>query len=256
MTIFQYVYVRVRLLGDRNAQILQVTNPYMFSDIDNLTYDRLAPSLYTTKLVETLGSIALPNGSVCEIGVGSGVCLLSLAQRGYDHLYGTDINAQSLDAARQLLAQYAPEVQVELLQGDLWQVFDEPQNFSVVIANLPHFPGDSIDIERPKGWQGGDGRGMMDRFLRGLATHLSPDGVALITHHDLVGLGHTEGLVNELGLQIHEVRRWTVYESRARMQSVRSQSLIDSCPTLRHLGPYCFIDSRLLKISRKGNDCQ
>ncbi len=225
----------------------------MFSDVDNVTYDQLAPSVYTAKLVETLGTIELPTGSACEIGVGSGVCLLSLAQRGYEHMYGTDINAQSLVAARQLLAQYAPEVHVELLQGDLWQVFGEPQGFSVVIANLPHFPGDSVVMERPTGWQGGDGRGMMDRFLRGLAKHLAPEGIALITHHDLVGLGRTEHLVNELGLQVQEVNRWTVHESRARMQSVISKSLIDNCPTLRYLGPYCFIDSRVLKISRKGS---
>lgn len=213
--------------------------------------EQLKPSLYTASLVEVIGSMALPTGPACEIGVGSGVCLLRLAQVGYTHLSGTDINPQNLQAAGQLLAEHAPNAHVELLEGDLWQAFEQRQDFSVVVANLPHFPGELVNVERPIGWQGGDGRGLMDRFLSGLAAHLRRDGVALITHHDLVGLAHTEQLLDQFGLQACEVRRWTVYESCERMQSVNPRSLIDSCPTIQYLGPYCFIDSRVLKITHK-----
>lgn len=228
----------------------------MSTTLDTVTLDRLGPSLYTAKLVELLGSMDLPRGQACEIGVGSGVCLLKLAQLGYRNLCGTDMNAQSLDVARQLLAQYSPEVQVELLQGDLWQVFDCPRSFAVVVANLPHFPGETVVSGRPAHWQGGNGRNMIDRFLEGLVTHLAPQGVAVITHHDLVGLEHTQRLARELALDIQEIDRWTVYESRARMESVNPKCLIDQCETLNQLGPYSFVDSRVLAIRKKGNSSQ
>lgn len=223
----------------------------MNTTVETFMLDRLAPSLYTAKIVDTLGSMDLPRGQACEIGVGSGVCLLKLAQLGYRKLCGTDMNEQSLGVARQLLAQYSPEVQVELLQGDLWQVFDCPRNFAVVIANLPHFPGKTVISDRPFHWQGGDGRNIIDRFLKGLVTHLAPQGVAIITHHDLVGLEHTQRLARELALDIQEIDRWTVYESRARMESVNPKSLIDQCETLNQLGPYSFVDSRILAIRKK-----
>lgn len=216
-----------------------------------LMLEQLAPSLYTAKLVEILGTMDLPRGQACEIGVGSGVCLLKLAQLGYRKLCGTDTNEQNLMVARQLLAQYSPDVQVELLQGDLWQVFDSLRNFAVVVANLPHFPGEMVVSDRPLHWQGGDGRHMMDRFLEGLVTHLAPLGVAIITHHDLVDLKHTQRLARELALDIQEIDRWTVFESRARMESVKPKCLIDQCETLNQLGPYSFVDSRILAIRKK-----
>lgn len=224
----------------------------MNTTAETFMLDQLAPSLYTAKLVEILGSMDLPRGQACEIGVGSGVCLLKLAQLGYRKLCGTDMNEQSLDVARQLLTQYSPEVQVEFLQGDLWQVFDCPRSFAVVVANLPHFPGEMVVSDRPAHWQGGNGRSMIDRFLEGLVTHLAPQGVAVITHHDLVGLEHTQRLARELALDIQEIDRWTVYESRARMESVKPKCLINRCETLNQLGPYSFVDSRILAIRKIG----
>jgi methylase of polypeptide subunit release factors len=212
--------------------------------------NQLYPSPYTSALIEVIGITKLPMGLACEVGVGSGVCLLRLAQIGYDQLYGSDINTQNLTATRELFAAYAPDVSLELFQGDLWQAYEQ-QCFAVVIANLPHFPGEVINLERPVGWQGGPGRDVMDRFLRGLSRYLNRDGVALITHHDLVGLKHTERLLDEIGLQAEAIKRWTVYESRARMASVKPPSLIDTCPTINHVGPYSFVESKILKITHK-----
>uniref|UniRef100_UPI004047AF63 methyltransferase domain-containing protein n=1 Tax=Orrella sp. TaxID=1921583 RepID=UPI004047AF63 len=221
------------------------------SDVLEKWDSRMFPSLYTSALIEGIGLVDLPSGAVCEIGVGSGVCLLHLAQIGYDKLYGSDINIENLTATRELFKVYSPNVALELLQGDLWQAFEQHQRFAVVIANLPHFPGVAPNLDRPIGWQGGQGRDLMDRFLRGLTRHLNRDGVALITHHDLVGLKHTEQLLDEIGLQAEAIKRWTVFESPARMASVNPLSLIDACPTINHIGPYCFVESRVLKLTHK-----
>lgn len=221
------------------------------SDASEPLDKQLYPSLYTAALIEGIDLIELPTGPVCEVGVGSGICLLRLAQIGYDKLYGSDIEIQNLTATRKLFAAHSPDVSLELLQGDLWQAFEQHQCFAVVIANLPHFPGKVLNLDRPVGWQGGPGRELMDRFLRGLTRHLHRDGVALITHHDLVGLKHTEQLLDEIGLQVQAIKRWTVFETPARMASVNPPSLIDTCPTISRIGPYCFVESRILKITHK-----
>ncbi|HEY7805492.1 MAG TPA: hypothetical protein VIC30_13800 [Orrella sp.] len=213
--------------------------------------DRLEPSLYTTALIQAAQSEPLPSGLACEIGVGSGVCLLTLALKGYNELWGCDISPICIRATEQMLSHHAPHVTLNLQQGDLWSAFETPLRFAVVLANLPHFPGQQAKDTRLPNWRGGDGRGLMDRFLSQLPTFLAPGGVALITHHDLIGLAHTEALLENLGLQATCVLRWTVHENATRMASVTDQSLIEHCPTAQKIGPYWFMDSRILRISHR-----
>jgi len=215
---------------------------------------RLGPSLYTTALIQASKNEQLPNGSACEIGVGSGICLLMLAQMGFGRLSGCDTNPVCVDATRQLLGQHASNAILDIKQGDLWDAFESPTMFSVVLANLPHFPGEPITTDeetRLPNWRGGNGRQIMDRFLNGLPQFLAPDGIGLITHHDLIGLDHTEQLLEKIGLEATCVLRWTVHESAARMASVSDPSLIDRCPTAHQLGPYWFMDSRVLRITHR-----
>jgi hypothetical protein len=99
-------------------------------------------------------------------------------------------------------------------------------------------------------WRGGNGRDTMDRFLSGLPAFLAPGGLALITHHDLVGLQHTEELLATVGLKATCVFRWTVHEDATRMASVTDVSLIiENCPSAYQLGLYWFMDSRILRIT-------
>jgi release factor glutamine methyltransferase len=213
--------------------------------------DRLGPSLYTTALIQAAQSEPLPNGLACEVGVGSGVCLLTLALKGFNELWGCDINPICIRATEQMLNHHAPHVTVNLQQGDLWTAFEAPVPFAAVLANLPHFPGEPAKDLRLPSWRGGDGRELMDRFLIGLPAFLAPNGIALITHHDLIGLAHTEALLESLGLQATCVWRWTVHENATRIASVTDKSLIDHCPTAQKIGSYWFMDSRILRISRR-----
>lgn len=216
--------------------------------IDSDWAEQLAPSLYTTALLQVIETCALPPGRACEVGVGSGICLGALAARGYQELWGSDISPLCLQAAREMVSTVSQTVQLQLRTGDLWKAFEGAPRFDVIVSNLPHFPGNSPQANRLPGWQGGDGRALMDRFLLGLPDFLSPEGVALITHHDLIGLEHTNALLARRGLRSTELLRWTVYESPQRMASVTDMSLVDSCASLRQLGPYCLIDSRILML--------
>ena len=216
---------------------------------------QLSPSLYTTALIQAVRQAPLPLGPACEVGVGSGICLLALAQRGFTRLSGCDINPICVEATRELLAKHANNALADIREGDLWAAFDSQASFAVVLANLPHFPGTPLESDvndRLPNWRGGDGRQMMDRFLTGLPEFLAADGVALITHHDLIGLDHTERLLASLGLQCDCLWRWTVHENAARMASVKDSSLIADCPTAYQLGPYWFMDSRILRITHRG----
>ena len=218
-------------------------------------FEQLGPSLYTTALIQVVGQAALPLGPACEVGVGSGVCLLALAKRGFTQLSGCDVNPVCVDATRALLGQHASNASVDIREGDLWSAFDPRASFAVVLANLPHFPGTPLESDgnsRLPKWRGGDGRQMMDRFLTGLPAFLASEGVALITHHDLIGLNHTERLLARLGLQCDCVWRWTVHENAARMASIEDRALITDCPTAYQLGPYWFMDSRILRITHRG----
>jgi len=212
-------------------------------------HELLGPSQYTAALIQAVKSKRLPQGPACEIGVGSGVCLLALAEMGFTQLSGCDVNPLCISVTRRLLKQHATHAMVDLKQGDLWEAFDEPVAFSVVLANLPHFPGENSEDTRMPHWRGGNGRDTMDRFLSGLPAFLAPGGVALITHHDLVGLQHTEELLATVGLKATCVFRWSVHENATRMASVTDVSLIENCPSAYQLGPYWFMDSRILRIT-------
>ena len=209
----------------------------------------LAPSLYTAALLQVLHTCRLPQGRVCEIGVGSGICLGALAMRGFHDLWGSDVSPVCLQAARELLSTASQPIDLELRLGSLWDPFEGEGSFEVVLANLPHFPGNTNQTNRLPNWQGGNGRALMDQFLKGLPGFLSWQGAALITHHDLIGLAHTEKLLASLGLTCAELLRWTVYENPQRMAAVTDRSLLENCTSLRQIGPYCLIDSRILRVT-------
>lgn len=215
-----------------------------------IDYAQLEPSAYTAALIQAIRQQELPDGPVCEVGVGSGVCLLALAEMGYHELSGCDLNEICVNATRQMLHTHAQDVVVDIRAGNLWQAFDAPKPYSVIIANLPHFPGQLAEDVRMDNWRGGDGRAIMDRFLLGLPDFLAPDGVALITHHDLVGLSNTETMLSRLGLHATCVSKWTVYESSERMSSVSNPDLIKQCKSAYQIGPYWFMESRILRIEK------
>lgn len=212
----------------------------------------MRPSQYTAMLIGVLDQSdwSIRPEQVLDMGVGSGVCLAALAARFDSMLWGVDINPLCLQVARENLVSHAQDRQIELLEGNLWEPVPRHAKFGFVTANLPHFPGKPIDDSRLEGWTGGQGRSMMDQFLKGLAFHLDDDGVALITHHDLIGLEHTQSLLSELSLSCQERLRWTVFEPEQRMASLSDAALVDRCESYRCHAGYSFVDSRILEVRR------
>lgn len=208
------------------------------------------PSPYTTALLRVIQAQCSERklNNVLDIGVGSGVLLAALGQLGAKDLWGVDINPDALIAAEQLLSQHFDHIPRHLLEGDMWTPISSKQHFDVVVANLPHFPAHVEALDRPKTWTGGDGRKMINRFIEGLPDRLMPDGIALITHHDLVGLQKTLDCIRSSGLTCETVARWTVFETPERMNAVSRQTIVEGGESLQYIGGYAFMEARILAI--------
>jgi methylase of polypeptide subunit release factors len=177
------------------------------------------------------------------------VLLLALGKLGAQELWGVDINPDALSAAEELLSKHVSHIPRHLLEGDLWSPIPLGQHFDVISANLPHFPAQVDVIDRPKTWTGGDGRKIINRFIEALPKRLAPNGVAFVTHHDLVGIQKTLDCIRASGLKCETVTRWTVFETPDRMNAVSKQILLEGGETLQYLGGYAFMDARILAIT-------
>jgi methylase of polypeptide subunit release factors len=215
------------------------------------TYEcSLKPSQYTCMLLEQ-ASIYFSSPScksVLDIGVGSGVILAEAAQKGVKELWGVDINAFAINAAGELLKAVSPDLTPHLMIGDMWAPLPLGIRYSLIVANLPHFPGKHHDKNRPAGWGGGEGRETMNRFIVGLPERLAGDGFALITHHDLIEFEVTRALITDCGLRFETITEWLVFEPPERMQSVDKKTLESLNKIINYHGGYAFMNSRILKI--------
>lgn len=192
--------------------------------------------------------------AVLDVGVGSGVLLAALARLGAQDLWGVDIHAEALTSADQLLAEIASDNTRHLLQGDMWDPIAPAQKFNVIVANLPHFPAHVSVPDRPKTWTGGEGRKMIDRFIEALPHKLTQDGIAFITHNDLVGIKHTSECIASCGLDCETVARWTVFEPPERIGAVSAQTIAAGGESLQYFGGYAFVDARILAIKLKNDN--
>ena len=105
-----------------------------------------------------------------DIGTGTGVLAVALAQRGIQHIIATDHDPRALNCARDNLTRLNLIKQVELVQTDL---FPEGQA-ALIVCNPPWIPArPSSPLEHaifdPESR-------MLRGFLHGLRDHLLPDG--------------------------------------------------------------------------------
>ena len=184
-----------------------------------------------------------------DVGVGSGILLAYLSRLGAKHVWGVDINPDALKAAEHLLHEQAPSTLRTLLLGDLWQPFTYEQRFDVIVANLPHFPAKVTSHDRPSTWTGGEGRLLINRFIQGLPDRLQDNGIAFMTHHDLVGLQSTLECVQSSGLHCETVAQWTVFETPDRMSAVSEEVLRAERGSFYYVGGYAFIEARILAVT-------
>lgn len=112
--------------------------------------------------------------SVLDLGTGSGICAL-VASRLAGRVIGTDVNPNAIRCAQINALMSGMNARIEFRCGDLFAPV-AGERFDLVLFNPPFLIGKPRD-ERDAAWRSPD---LAERFARGLADHLSSDGVALL----------------------------------------------------------------------------
>lgn len=127
-----------------------------------------------------------PSLSAVDLGTGSGAIALALATEGpFRRVVATDVDRDTLRAARDNHARTAPESPVEFRPGDLWRAVGD-ERFDVVVSNPPYIGEDeraAMDTEvvdwEPAGalFAGPDGLRVIRPLVAGAADHLEAGGL-------------------------------------------------------------------------------
>ncbi|MBF6523859.1 methyltransferase [Nocardia farcinica] len=118
---------------------------------------------------------------VFDIGTGTGVLAAVLAQRGAADVRATDLNPRAVRCARSNLRRLGLDDRVHVTEADLWPAV--PAHADLILCNPPWLPGRptsalELGVYDP-------GSAVLDRFLTGLADHLTPQGEGWLILSDL-----------------------------------------------------------------------
>ncbi len=233
------------------------TNDVSTKAIDAIRY-RLRPSEYTALLIQALRAEpgAIAGVRALEIGFGSGIVLSALGSLGAAHLCGVDIEPQAVIVASRLLTDLGYAAISELLPGDMWSPLDG-RRFDLVVANLPHFPtNDGPVADRLPSWSygGPDGRKFLNEFIEGLATHLGPDGRALLTHNAFVNIDFSRELAAQHALDLRIAIPSLVYIPHEKLRTMTdSVRLAQQGRTIHVYGPYSFGEMCIVELRHAGS---
>ncbi len=211
------------------------------------------PTEYTAALMLRLRqhSARLAGGSALEIGTGSGLVMATLLAQGAQQALGVDVESGAVACTRELLADLGLSERAQVVQGDMWAPC-AGQRFDVIVANLPQFPVQhTLNDGRLPSWSSGgaDGRALVDPFLRGLALHLAPGGLAVMTHNSFISLERTQVLLAESSLQAQVASTVSVPLPRHKLQGLPTQVLQAYLGQGLHLlGDGAFADFHVLDI--------
>lgn len=221
---------------------------------------RFKPTAYSAALLQAglreLGR--RPVASALEIGVGGGVVMAGLLQSGVGHFTGVDILPEAVRTCRTLLAKLNLQDRADLDVSSLWDGLDG-RKFDLIVCNPPQFPLQApLNEEHPPAWSDGgpDGRLILGPLLAGLATHLQPDGVALVTHNAFVGLSTSCDLLRHQGLMVEPVSRVMVPLSDERRDALAHShpnwgqtGRPETEPGVVQVGPQCFVEFVVLRAA-------
>lgn len=213
----------------------------------------LRPSEYTATLIHALR--ARPDlargGAALEIGSGSGVVLAAMGELGARSLCGVDIENSAVAAGAVLLHAAGYGDRVEMIRGDMWRPL-AGRRFDLIVANLPQFPMEPVSYaERLPSWSAGgqDGRRLVDRFLAGLADHLSPEGRALMTHNAFINIEQSRLITQDYGLSLRVVTTVMIYLAPEKLALMTGNVLLaEQGRSIHRYGPYVFGEMCIVEI--------
>jgi len=128
------------------------------------------------------------------------------------------------------------------------------------VSNPPQFPlHDGLDEDHPRTWSDGgiNGRSVLEPLLAGLAAHLAPGGVALVTHNRFVGLDRSVHRLMQQGLDVEVGPTVTVPLTDERAAMLRrghrawgSVERFEAEPGVICVGPQVLVEFVVLRVAQ------
>ena len=114
-----------------------------------------------------------------DIGTGSGVIALLLAQRGIAHITATDTNRRALACARANVQRFGLGAQIDVLEQDLFPA----ARADLIVCNPPWLPAQPTSTIETALYD--PDHAMLRAFLHAAPQHLNPDGEVWLILSDL-----------------------------------------------------------------------
>ncbi|MCJ7720116.1 MAG: class I SAM-dependent methyltransferase [Candidatus Hadarchaeum sp.] len=151
---------------------------------------------------------------VLELGTGCGLLAILAAKVGVQ-VVATDINPAALKCARANAVKHRVGDRIDFRLGDLF----EPvvgEHFDLVIFNPPYLPvepEEAICGPLDRAWEAGpDGRRIIDRLLREMPNHLTPNGRVLFVQSSLANISKTLRVLKTSGFKVNTIHKKLPFE--------------------------------------------
>lgn len=139
-----------------------------------------------------------PKGMILELGVGSGVVLLSLAgQFPNSTCIGVDIDLKALNAARKNASLNG--IQVDLRRSDLFSAINRDEQFDLIVFNPPLFDKTPVSEIENRALCDPGGK-LLGRYLDDVGKFLRPGGSAYCVISNIGDLSSLQKTMHQIKL--------------------------------------------------------
>jgi len=178
----------------------------------NVTENVYEPAEDTFLLADNID--ARKGERVLELGTGCGLLAILAAKAGAK-VVATDINQAALECAHANAVAHRVEDCINFRLGDLFEPVTE-EHFDLVIFNPPYLPVEPEEAlcgPLDRAWEAGpDGRRIIDRFLRELPNHLTPNGRVLFVQSSLANISKTLRVLETSGFKANTIHKKLPFE--------------------------------------------
>lgn len=205
-----------------HVPVVHLTNKREFYGIELYINDTvLTPRVETEQMVELAIEHAPQDGTLIDVGTGSGAIAIAIATHRPDlEVWATEHSPEALAVARKNIS--ANKLDITLEQADLFDGIKH--SFDTIVCNLPYLADDADlmpEVRKEPGialFGGADGLDVYRRFLSQLPSHLNPGGMlftecdpwqqtALIAEAEAIGLEPIHEGYFILGFRFNTIKR-------------------------------------------------
>jgi len=116
-----------------------------------------------------------PNGTILDLGAGTGLLMMMLAQRSQSQIHGIEIDAAAYQQLQENTRQNDWQQRLTVFQGDA-RSFQFPQQYDFIISNPPFFESDLLSANDREQIAKHSTLLTLDELIRVIAANLKPAG--------------------------------------------------------------------------------